>query len=464
MASISTLGAGTNLDLNTLYDNLQSAEQAQLTPITNQQASYNAQLTAWGVVQSSMSKLQTAASALENASNIATTKVTSSNTAFTATLASGAAAGNYSVEVDQLAAAQSLLSKSASSESTDLGDSSMASRTITISQSGQKSPLTVTLNQNQTSLTDIRDAINKQQGSVNASVIMANDNTYYLSLTARDSGTANAMTVSTNDATLSQYISYSSGGSNNGMTQQVAAQDAQLKINGLSITRSSNIVTDAPEGVTLNLNKVNSGSPETLSIAKDTTPMATAIQTYVDAYNSLQKTIADQTNYTPVQEGQAPSTDNGDLLGDNTLMNIQTSLRSQFSDPQGSGSIQVLSQLGITQDDKGDLTVDSTKLNAALTDQPADVLSFLTGDGKTTGFATQVTNRLNDMLASNGTVSNATTGINTSLKQLSDQYNNVNDQITAVMAQYKTEFTNLSTLVSSMTQTGDYLSAQFAKM
>ncbi|MFC7506306.1 flagellar filament capping protein FliD [Pantoea stewartii] len=116
------------------------------------------------------------------------------------------------------------------------------------------------------------------------------------------------------------------------------------------------------------------------------------------------------------------------------------------------------------QDDKGDLTVDSTKLNNALTNQPADVLAFLTGDGKTTGFATEVTNNLNQMLASNGTVSNATTGINTSLKQLSDQYNTVNDQITTIMAQYKTEFTNLSTLVSSMTQTGNYLAAQFAKM
>ncbi|MBC0855565.1 flagellar filament capping protein FliD [Pantoea stewartii] len=463
MASISSLGAGTNLDLNTLYDNLQSAEEAQLTPITTQQASYNAQLTAWGVVQSSMSKLQTAAAALQNASSIATTKVTSTNTAFTATLASNAAAGNYSVEVDQLAASQSLLSKSASSETAQLGDSSMASRTITISQPGQKSPLTVTLNQNQTSLTAIRDAINQQQGSVNASVIMANDNTYYLSLTARDSGTANEMTVSTNDSTLAQYVNYSSGGSNNGMTEQVAAQDAQIKVNGLSITRSSNIVTDAPEGVTLNLNKVNTGSPETLSIASDTSPMSTAIQTYVDAYNSLQKTIADQTNYTPVQAGQAQSADNGDLLGDNTLMNIQTSLRSQFSDPQ-SGNIQELSQLGITQDDKGDLTVDSTKLNNALTNQPADVLAFLTGDGKTTGFATEVTNNLNQMLASNGTISNATTGINTSLKQLSDQYNTVNDQITTIMAQYKTEFTNLSTLVSSMTQTGNYLAAQFAKM
>ncbi|WP_275272856.1 flagellin hook IN motif-containing protein, partial [Pantoea ananatis] len=112
---------------------------------------------------------------------------------------------------------------------TDLGDQSLASRTITISQSGQKSPLTVTLTKDQTSLADIRDAINKQQGSVNASIIKADDNTYYLSLTARDSGTANAMTVSSNDGSLSQYINYSQGGSSNAMTEQVAAKDAQLK-------------------------------------------------------------------------------------------------------------------------------------------------------------------------------------------------------------------------------------------
>ncbi|WP_282611500.1 flagellar cap protein FliD N-terminal domain-containing protein, partial [Pantoea ananatis] len=229
MASISSLGAGTNLDLNTLYNSLETAEQTKLTPITKQQSSYNAQLTAWGVVKTGLSKFQTAAAALQNASTIAATKVTSTNTAFTATLASKASAGNYSVEVSQLASSQSLLSKAATSKDTDLGDQSLASRTITISQSGQKSPLTVTLTKDQTSLADIRDAINKQQGSVNASIIKADDNTYYLSLTARDSGTANAMTVSSNDGSLSQYINYSQGGSSNAMTEQVAAKDAQLK-------------------------------------------------------------------------------------------------------------------------------------------------------------------------------------------------------------------------------------------
>ncbi|QDY42271.1 flagellar filament capping protein FliD [Candidatus Pantoea soli] len=466
MASVSNLNAGNSLGLSDLYDQLQSAEQANLTPITTQQTSFKAKLTAWGVVQTSLAKVQTAAAALKNTSAIASTKVSSTNTAFTATLANSASAGSYSVEVTQLAKAQSLLSTAATSKDTDLGDSSLASRTITISQPGQSTPMTVTLNQDQTSLADIRDAINKQQGSVTASVIKSDDNTYYLSLTSRDTGVANQMTVSTNDTKLAGYIGYTQGGSSNGMTEQVPAADAKLSINGVAITRSSNTITDAPEGVTLNLTKTNTGSPETLSVTKDNAPMIAAVQAYVDAYNSLQTTIANQTKYTAVDPGSTTqNSSNGDLLGDGTLRNIQTSLRSKLSSSaQSGGSISLLSQIGVTQDVNGKLTVDNTKLSNALDQKAADVVSFLSGDGKTTGFATQTSNYLDQVLGTDGSVQNATDGINKSLKKLSDDYDRVNAQITATMARYKTQFTNLNTLVSSMTQTQNYLTQQFANM
>lgn len=470
MASISSLGAGTSLDLNTLYDNLQTAEQTKLTPITTQQTSYKAKLTAWGVVQTSLTKLQTAANALKDTSSIASTKVSSTNTAFTATLANDAAAGTYSVEVSSLAASQSLLSPKVASKDTDLGDSSLSSRTITITQPGQTTPMTVTLDSDKTSLSDIRDAINKQQGSVTASIIKADDNSYYLALTSRDSGTANQMTITTDDTELAKYISYDStntSSASNVMTQQVAAADAKVKINGIEITRSSNTITDAPEGVTLTLNKTNVGSPETLTVTKDNQPMTDAIQAFVDAYNSLQTTIANQTKYTAVDQGSdSQDTSNGDLLGDSTLRNIQTRLRSLLSSSQsdGSSSFSILSQLGVTQDTSGKLTVDSTKLTKALNEKSADVITFLSGDGKTTGFATQASNLLDDFLGTDGTVQNATDGINKTLKQLSDQYDRVNDQITATMARYKTQFTSLSQLVSSLTTTGNYLTQQFNAM
>ncbi|WP_454123220.1 flagellar filament capping protein FliD [Kosakonia sp. Marseille-Q7440] len=468
MATISSLGAGTSLDLNTLYDNLQTAEQTKLTPITAQQSSYKAKLTAWGVVQTSLNKLQTAADALKNTSAIAGTKVSSTNTAFTATLSNSASAGTYSIEVSALAASQSLLSPKVASKDTDLGDQSLDSRTITITQPGQKTPMTVTLDKDKTSLADMRDAINAKQGSVTASIIKADDNSYYLSLTSRDSGTTNQMTITTNDAELAKYVSYDStntGSASNVMTQQVAANDAKVKINGIDITRSSNTITDAPEGVTLTLNKLTTGTPETLSVTKDNAPMTAAIQAYVDAYNSLQTTIGNQTKYTAVDQGSTQNTSNGDLLGDGTLRNIQTRLRSQLSASQsGNDSFAVLSQLGITQDVNGKLAVDSTKLEKALNEKSADVVTFLSGDGKTTGFATQASNLLKDILGSNGSIQNATDGINKTLKRLDTQYKAVSDQITATMARYKTQFTSLSQLVSSMTSTGNYLTQQFNAM
>lgn len=465
MATISSLGAGTDLDLQSLYDSLETSEKTRLTPITTQQTSYKAKLTAWGIVQTSLEKLQTAADKLKDTSNIASTKVSSTNTAFTATLANDASAGNYSVEVSQLAKAQSLLSKSATSKDTDLGDSSLTSRTITIAQSGQTTPMTVTLSNDQTSLTDIRDAINKQQGSVTASIIKSDDSTYYLSLTSRDTGTSNAMTVTTDDSSLAQYISYDASSSSNGMTEQVAAADAKLTINGVAITRSSNTITDAPEGVTLALTKTNVGSPETLTVSKDNQPMVDAVQAYVDAYNSLQTTIANQTKYTAVDQGSSSqNTSNGDLLGDGTLRNIQTRLRSALSTSQSGGDFSLLSQIGVTQDINGKLTVDSTKLNKALDEKSTSVVTFLSGDGKTTGFATQNSNLLESMLASDGSIQRAEDGINTSLKRLSDQYDQVTTQIEATMARYKAQFTSLSTLVSSMTQTGNYLTQQFNAM
>lgn len=466
MASVSSLGAGTSLQLNDLYDSLETAEQTRLTPITTQQSSYKAKLTAWGIVQTALAKVQTAAAALKNTSAIASTQVTSTNTAFSAKLATTASAGSYTVEVSQLAKAQSLLSKSATSSTTDLGDSSQSSRTITISQVGQTDPMEVTLSSDQTSLSDIRDAINKKQGSVTASIIKADDNSYYLSLTSRDTGTSNAMTVSTTDSTLAGYISYDGNEANtttNGMTQKVPAADAKLSINGVDITRSSNAVTDAPEGVTLNLTATNVGKPETLTVAKDNTPMTTAVQTFVDAYNSLQTTIASQTKFTSVDQGSgAQNASNGDLLGDGSLRNIQTQLRSMISTSQSGGDFSLLSQIGITQDLNGKLTVDSTKLNKALDEKPSSVTDFLSGDGKTTGFGTQTSNLLDKILASDGTVQNAENGINSTLKQLSERSETITASITATMARYKTQFTNLSTLVSSMNNTAAYLTQQFS--
>ncbi|MGP9418368.1 flagellar filament capping protein FliD [Ewingella sp. AOP9-I1-14] len=474
MASVSSLGAGTSLDLNSLMDSLTKAENDRLTPLTNQQTSYKAKLTSFSILQTSLDKLKTAATALQNASQIAGTSVTSTNTSFSAALTPNASApaGSYQINVTQLAQAQSLLSAAKSDPKAALGTTGAANRSITIAQTG-KDPVTIPLTDDQTSLNGMRDAINAKQAGVTASVIKANDNTYYLSITANDTGVANAMTVSVSgDDALNSVVGYNPSSSTNGMKVTTAAQDAKFTINNnVEITRSSNVVSDALDGVTLTLKSLtsanaNSSGPETLTLTQDPSAMTKAIQNYVDAYNSLQTTIASQTTYTAVDKGaDSQNASNGALFGDGTVRTISTQLRGSIASSQPNTDFSTLASMGITQDVNGKLTVDSTKLNNAITKKPGSVVQFFAGDGKTTGFGTQATNMLTKMLdPTNGTVQAAEDGINKSLKNLSDQMTKTQASITLNLTNYKNQFTNLSVLVNKLTNTGSYLTQQFAAM
>jgi len=467
MASVSSLGVGTSLDLSSLMDSLTTAENARITPLNTQQSTYKAKLTSFGILQTSLDKLKTAATALQNASKIAGTSVTSTNTSFSATLTANtsAPAGSYNISVTQLAQSQSLLSGVQSDPKAALGTTGAANRTITIAQNG-KTPVTISLDDSQTSLNGMRDAINAKQSGVTASVIKADDNSYYLALSANDSGTANAMTVSVSgDDALNKIVGYNATSSTNGMKVTTAAQDAKFTVNNLELTRSSNTVTDALDGITLNLkSQTSSAGPENLSVTKDPSAMTTAIQAYVDAYNSLQTTIANQTAYTAVDKGAtSQDSSNGALFGDGTVRTIATQLRSQNSASQPGGDYATLASLGITQDINGRLQVDSGKLATALNTKPNSVTQFFVGDGKTTGFGTQATNMLTAMLdPTKGTVQSAEDGINKSLKNLTDQMTSTQASINLNLANYKTQFTNLSVLVNKLTNTGNYLSQQFA--
>lgn len=464
MASISALGTGSGLDLNTLLSQLSAAEQTRLTPLTTQQTSYKSKLTAYGVLQSALAKLETASTALKKADTLNSTAVSGSNSAFSATTDSAASAGTYSIEVTNLAKAQSLLSTDVPSATDKLG-SSDATRTITIAQPGQKEPMKISLTSEQTSLTGIRDAINKQEGSVNASIMKADDNTYYLALTSKDTGTQSEMTISVaGDETLNNFLNYtpSSTGGSGALTQKVKAEDATLSVNGVSITRQSNTITDAPQGVTINLKAVTKeGAPEQLTIVRDNTATKAAIQSFVDAYNSLQTTFGSLTKYTVVEIGQDQSTSNGALVGDGTLRSIQTQLKSQLASSQ-SGDLKTLASIGITQDLDGKLVIDADKLNTALTDKPNSVTAFFVGDGETTGFATQTEKLLNTALDTTlGTLKTATDGINTSLKNLDKQIAATTASIETAIERYKTQFTQLDKLMTSMNSTASFLTQQF---
>lgn len=473
MATISNLGIG-SAGLGDLYNQLDAAERTKLTTITTQQSTYNAQLSAYGKLQSAMTSLQTATAALGKATTWNSTAVSSTNTAFTATTTADASVGSYVVNVNQVAKAQALTTGSYTTNTELLGDTTGTTRKITITQPGTKTPLEVNLADGDTSLAGIASAINKANGNVTASVIKAKDGDYRLMLSSKTTGTDGEMTISvTGDDKLQSAIGYDSTAKTGALAVNTAAQNAIVVVNDIKIERQSNTISDALPGMTFTL-KAESKADEMLEVTRATDANQKAVTDWVTAYNSLQSTINSLTKYVPVDAGAGgQSTSNGALVGDANVRGIQSQLRGLLTEVQA-GSVQIMAQLGITQDPVkgadgtvGNLKVDTDKLKKALTDNPTAVQQYFIGDGKKTGLATQMNNTLTTMLSTStgsaGVIQNAKDGINKTLKTLGERYDSMEASIDATMARYKAQFTSLDVLVTKMTNTANYLTQQFSQ-
>lgn len=470
MATISNLGVGLP-GLSDLYDKLQAAEETKLTAIATQKTTYDAQITAFGKLQSALTNLQTAAAKLAKVDTWNSTSISSTNTAFSATTSTGANVGDVTINVNKIAKGQVLTTAAGTIDSNtkQLGATTGTnSRTITITQAGADSkPLTVTLADGDTSLNGIAKAINAANGGVSASVVKADTGDYRLMLTSKTTGTDSNMTVTvTGDDTLKSIIG------SDALNEQVKSQNAVVDVNGIQIVRQSNTITDAMPGVTLTL-KAQSTADETLTVARSTDDNKKAVTEWVTAYNSLQSTIATLTKYEPPAVGAtAQSSNNGVLMGDSTIRGVQSDLRALLTNVQ-SGSYAIMAQLGITQDPVkgadgalGSLKIDDKKLTQILTDDPSGIQAYFVGDGKTTGFATQMNNKLTEMLSTSagkeGVIQNAKDGINSTLKSIGKRYDAMELTIEATMARYKKQFNDLDKLVTKFNGTASYLTQQFS--
>lgn len=257
-------------------------------------------MTAFGTLKSSLEKFQTANTALNDAALFKSTTAVSSSTDLTVSTTTGAAAGIYKISVSQLAQAQSIRTTTPVTDSKAIQGNSNSERTLVIKQDGKDKPLEIKLTSEQTSLEGLRDAINNADGGVSASIVKVKDNDYQLVLTSSETGLENQMSVSVQgDDKLNQFISFNNPDvTGNNVEQIVEAQDAKLSVNGINIERSSNTITDAPQGITLNLTKVV--DDVTITVNKSDEKSTSAIKAWVEAYNSLVDTIGSLTKYTAV--------------------------------------------------------------------------------------------------------------------------------------------------------------------
>ncbi|BEN30983.1 TPA: flagellar filament capping protein FliD [Serratia marcescens] len=465
MATISSLGLGSGLDLNGLLDKLTKAEQQRLTPYTTKQSSYNAQLTGYGTLKGALEKFDNLSKEMAKEDFFKATTATEHD-AFKITTNAKAVPGNYVVEVKNLAQAQTLTTQAkVSDQGAKLGTEGATDRSLTITAGNPPKETKIPLSDDQTSLVELRDAINGAKAGVTASIMRVGDNDYQLAISSSTTGENNKISLQVdNDDKLGDILNYNATrGTSTAMKQTVAPQDAELMVNGTAIKRSTNSISDALQGVTIDLKtKTKTDEPQHLVISTNTAGTTDKIKEWVDSYNSLLDTFNALSKFTPVKTGEAPNPSNGPLLGDNTLRGVQSSIKSALSAAQDNPELKGLGNLGISTNTKtGKLEIDSAKLKKAMDEKPDQVSNFFVGNGKDTGMATEIHNQIQSYIKSGGIIENSTKSINTNLDRLNSQITTVTASIQNTIDRYKQQFVQLDTMMSKMNGTSNYLTQQF---
>lgn len=437
MASISSAGIGSGLNVASLVSQLVAAErQAADTRLATVESKVNAQISALGTFRGAMSSLQSAVAALKNDGALGKLAATSSKPElFTASSASGAGAGRYDVEVVSLARAHKLASGAFASADTALGAGDVA---ITV---GDQS-FTVTLGEDANTLADLRNAINNATNNrgVIATLVNESGGTRLL-LTSRNTGTESTISV------VSGLI---------GFTEKQAAANAHLRIEGYDHHAQSNSVSGAIDGVTLTLLKPEPDTVARLDVAVDSEAATKAVESFMRAYNTVVAATTMLTRYDATKREAQP------LAGDAMVRGAMQSLRSIVgSSADGAGSYQFLSEIGLKTAADGTLTLDATKLADALS-KDRDGVRRLFGDAN--GYATRMAGVLDETLASEGRIKIKDDALKAQQKRIDDQQEALDQRMARLELRYRAQFSALDTVMAQMNATSNYLTQQLSAL
>lgn len=322
--------------------------------------------------------------------------------------------------------------------------------------SGTKS---ITIDGTNNTLQGMRDAINAAAMGVSATIVNDGSSTpYRLVLTSNSTGLSNSIMITTNgaDAAVNGLLANDPTTGTQNLTETVAAKNAALTVNGIQISKSTNNINDAIQGVSLTLTQITA-TPATLTVARDTNSINTAASGFVDAYNALVSQLKSRSAYgTATTAGPA-------LAGDSSLRLMLDQLRGIINSPAtpaSGGVLTMLSQVGISYQKDGTLKLDSSKLNSEINKNFSDVSNLFSS---ATGFLTRMDTWSSSVISVGGLISTRTENINTSIKNANDQISRLEYRMAALKKQYTTTYTNLNGFLNSMNNTSAYLTSQFSK-
>ncbi|WP_454885212.1 flagellar filament capping protein FliD [Sphingomonas oryzagri] len=363
----STNANGAGIDTASLITNLTAAQKSALEdPITTKQTANTAQISSLGTITSDLNTLSNYYQSLTQGATLQTQPNSSDTSVMTVAAVAGTPIGSLSqsVTVNALAQAQSLKSSTyASGQTFDTG-------TLTLT-TGSGSPITINVDSSNNTLAGIAQAINGKNAGVTANVVTGSDGSQTLVLKGK-TGAANSFTIASSDTSGQSGTSLSSlaydGTSSSGLTQTLAAQDASITVDGVTVSRSSNTFSDVIPGVSMTL--VQTGTVN-LSSTRPNDAITGAVTDFVSAYNTL---LGDINTATAAATSSASA---GPLRGNSALRQLKNQLAQLTTTAlNASGTVRTLSQLGVKTGQDGTLSLDTSTLSTILTSYPDDVESM----------------------------------------------------------------------------------------
>ena len=354
---VQALGAGAGFDTKKIVEALVNAEKAPAEARLNTKiAESEAQISGLGQAVSVLNVVRDAAQRLNDAKDFKTYAVTNSQTsAFTANTTSTARAGSNNITVSQIAQEQRSLSNAFASETAKFNAGSVT-LSLTV---GSSSQTTSSISVADASLSGTVKAINAANLGVTAEIVDTGEsaNRYRIQLIG-ETGAEKTFSLTSSDNSLS-------------FSSVQSAADAKLNVNGIDFIRSKNVIDDVLTGVSLSLNSVTTGAAS-LSINQDNSEAKANIVDFVAIYNEAQRQLKDLGN----------SSTGGELAGDSIFRSLTRSLRSTVlgTSSSATSSISNLSDMGVSVSRTGELTVDDTKLDKAISSNYSDIVTMFTAD------------------------------------------------------------------------------------
>ncbi len=434
MASSTISGPGSGYDTQAIVKALVGAEKApKQAQITDQQKDTTIKLSAVGTVKSSLESYRSAISKLNNVAAFNGLAATSSEDKnIKVTLGDGASSGKYVVVVNELATASKVTSKVFEGGASGKANATDEVQTLTINQ-GDKSydvlvPGGATLQQ-------VRESINTQLSAQGISAnVLTDASGGRLVIGSNTTGVDTDITLS-GDSDLVQ-----------GYDKGQPAQNAKYSIDGIAMESTSNKVTSAISGVTLELLAKDKDKPVTVNVASNTDTLKTSVQSFVTAYNALMTSINTQTKVTAT--GDSATTTAGALTGDASMRQLVNNLRNELVNSSGSGSMSSLAQMGITTDQKtGLLSLDDKTWDKAVVKGAGDIAKMFTGD---TGLVARMTKATESYVGSTGTLASRVTDLNTKLTDLTTQQAELDRRMESLQKTLTAKYTAMDTMIAQI--------------